>query len=280
MKKIILSFGFLTLTSLSYGAPIIGGEVVTEGSAPGVFNIFTTEGSADKDSTCTASKIGAKYILTAAHCVYGKNPAAIGWSNASTVDLSDEKTELYGLHVKKMHIHPSYELLGMNGESYKSNDIAIIEIDTTKGNYLKKFQDLPEVQMDFNPVIPGQKLKAYGYGCEETGDLENPVSRKKSADLVVQNFNSLYATCPELHPLIKQNAYPIYQAQFSTAAIAGGGDASVCEGDSGGPVLRDGKIVGVNSKYIIDQTSSTQDAYINLHSRMSQVKSWVEGIVK
>ena len=281
MKNTLFSFALLTISSLCLAnAPIIGGKNVPEGNAKEVLNIFTTNESGEISGTCTASKISSKYILTAAHCVYGKNVNTIGWSNSGTVDLGNENAAIYGLYVKKVNIHPSYELYKMLGKSFGSNDIAILEIDTTKGNFLNKFQEIPSLQLDFSPVIPGESLQSYGYGCETVNDLDNSISHKKLADITSLTYSSLNTSCSSIDPLINQNASAIYKSQIVSSTLASGGKSSLCEGDSGGPVLRNGKVVGVNSQYIIDQTSEAQEAYLNLHSRLSEVKSWTEGIMR
>jgi trypsin len=280
MNKIFWNFAFLTISSFSFArVPIIGGKNVPDGDAKGVLNIFTTDEAGDISNSCTASKIGAKFILTAAHCVYGKNVNSIAWSNSGSVDLGDENATLYGLYVKKVNIHPSYELFKMLGKSFGANDIAILEVDTTKGNFLNRFQEIPSLKLDFIPVMSGETLQTYGYGCEAVNDLDNPISHKKISDIASLAYSSLNTSCSSLDPLINQNAPAIYKTQIVSSSLASGGKSSLCEGDSGGPVLRNGKVVGVNSQSIIDQTSQAQEAYLNLHSRLSEVKNWVESII-
>ncbi len=65
-----------------------------------------------------------------------------------------------------------------------------------------------------------------------------------------------------------------------SSTLATGGHASLCVGDSGGPTVRNGKIVGVNSSYIIDQNLQTEEAYLNLHSRISNVQGWIRSIIR
>lgn len=279
MKYTLLLFIFFNLTSYSYGF-IIGGETVPQGKADGVLNIFTTNADGEMDGTCTASKIGARFILTAAHCVHGKNVKSLGWSNSSKVDLGDENETIYGLHAKNVHIHPSYEFQKMFGQTYKSTDMAIIEIDTSKGNHIDKFENLPSMELDFNPVLAGEKLQSFGYGCESQGDFDNLVSRKKSAEVKMLPYNSLSTECAALPSVVNQNASKIYTTQMVSSTLATGGKASLCDGDSGGPTIRNGKIVGVNASYLIDQTSQTEEAYFNLHSRLSEVQGWVRSIVQ
>jgi secreted trypsin-like serine protease len=281
MKNAFLFLVFLKLSSVSYAkAPIIGGEIVPAGHGNGIFNFFTTDENGDISDSCTASKIGKKYILTAAHCLYGKNLNTIGWTNSGEVDLSDENTTLYGLYIKKINIHPSYELYKMLGQTFKSNDVAIIEVDTERGNYLDKFNEMPSLELDFSPVVSGEKLKTYGYGCEATADLDNPVSHKKNSDIETLPFSALNTSCSSIAPVINHSASSIYKSQMISASLRSGGKSSLCEGDSGGPVTRNGKVVGVNSQYLIDQTSQTEEAYLNLHSRLSEIRGWADSILK
>jgi hypothetical protein len=158
--------------------------------------------------------------------------------------------------------------------------VAIIEVDTERGNYLDKFNEMPSLELDFSPVVSGEKLKTYGYGCEATADLDNPVSHKKNSDIETLPFSALNTSCSSIAPVINHSASSIYKSQMISASLRSGGKSSLCEGDSGGPVTRNGKVVGVNSQYLIDQTSQTEEAYLNLHSRLSEIRGWADSILK
>ena len=47
---------------------------------------------------------------------------------------------------------------------------------------------------------------------------------------------------PAIGPVINQNASAIYNAQIVSPTFASGGNSSLCNGDSGGPVLRMGRL--------------------------------------
>lgn len=279
MKTIIFLSVFFSLTVFADSKPIIGGRPVEADQAKGVINLYRTSAEGEIDETCTGTKIGERFILTAAHCVLGKNVDKLGWSNSSTVDLNNENETIYGLYTKKVHIHPSYELGSMLKQTYSASDIAIIEIDESQGNHLDKFRSLPTVEIDYAPVKVGEEVQIYGYGCEGTGQKDSLISKKKMASVEMLPEDALADECEELHPIINQNASGIYKAQMVSASFSNKGNASVCEGDSGGPTMRNGKIVGVNSSYLINQKSPVEEAFLNLHSRISEVQTWVNSIV-
>jgi len=63
MKRLVLVLGLLLFSSeLGYGSTLIGGRQVNPGEYPEVINIRSGR------SSCTASVIGPRVILTAAHC--------------------------------------------------------------------------------------------------------------------------------------------------------------------------------------------------------------------
>lgn len=280
MNRLFLFIIFFNLISYSYSSPIVGGKIVADDSAQGVFNIFKSDANGEPNGSCTASKIGTKFIITAAHCVYGKDIKTLGWSNSSEIDLTDENTNLYGLYVKNVNIHPSYELSEMLGQSSRATDIAILEVDMSKGNYVEKFQNLPSMELDFDPVMAGEKLQTLGYGCEAPGDYGNPLSHKKSAELETLPYSSLATECAAVPSAINKQAFEIYKSKMVSSTLLSGGKASLCDGDSGGPTLRNGKIVGINSSLLIDQRSQTEEAYLNLHSRISEAQTWINNIIR
>jgi secreted trypsin-like serine protease len=274
MKKSILFLSFF-MTCHSVFA-VIGGEKAVGTENNGIFQIGIPGSSDDNDAACTASKIGKNLILTAAHCFDDNENARIVALN--TLVSTDGELQYDGLSIKNYIIHPSYDPKQEDEDfGAKTYDVAIIEIEPSK-----IFDALPAIKMDFGNVSTGENVEFWGYGCQKNVDAsEDYKPVKKVSRSSTLDKNSLLGDFGFYTKRILKTKNDIYKNMILTP----GGDlnksmASVCAGDSGGPVLRNGKIVGINNTYI--GWGSTEEGhtksgktYINLHTRIETIKSWV-----
>ena len=190
----------------------------------------SNEPSLVQSSSCGASFLGGKWVLTASHCVDDANIEFLK-VNVGEYDLADGAEN--AVAIKHIYMHPEYDAASLN------NDIALIELVETV--------DAPAVTLASaddtdNAAIDGSDVTVMGWGGRlgyapgegPTGDFPEVLhqvdlqlmSNEQCASILA---NSIYG--PEGDPSLAG----ITEAMIC-ATVAGGGKSS-CQGDSGGPLV-------------------------------------------
>lgn len=122
---------------------IVGGELTSEYEAVGVLMV-------DDVMQCTATLIGMKKILTAAHCVTGLLPQEVTFATGPKV-----YEPLRRFDVARINIHPDFD------PETRRNDIATL--------YLSTAPKIPFIRVNRRPMNAswiGQDVLFIGYGAD------------------------------------------------------------------------------------------------------------------
>lgn len=167
-------------------------------------------------SGCTATLIGRKTVLTAAHCV-----------NSTTLYFTVGGTQYSGSGRR----HPSY--------SSGANDVALVTLT-------REVTNVPPAVLNTDPVTVGQKIILVGFGL--TGEGQGSFGTKRVGENTID--------------------------QVSSTKFLFGGNANVCNGDSGGPsfVLVGGieRVAGVHSQ------KRNYCGYGGIDMRVDAYVSWIK----
>ncbi|XP_070712120.1 enteropeptidase [Pempheris klunzingeri] len=204
---------------------------------------------------CGASLIGRDWLLTAAHCVYGKDvlpswSAVLGLHSQSDVNSLDVQTR----QVDRIVINRQYN------RQTKQADVAMMHLQQPIGftQFIQPVCLPPEGQ----DVTAGRKCFIAGWGRDaEDGSLPD-VLQEARVPLVLQDLCQLQL--PE---------YTITSSMLCAGYPEGGADA--CKGDSGGPLmcLDDGHwtLIGVTSFGI----GCGRPERPGVYARVSAFTSWI-----
>lgn len=244
---------------------------------------------------CTAAKVGPRHFLTAAHCVhdYYDNSYSTGYDAGSifrvtTVNGPDslgDPSAYVTMTIAATHVFPAWteacaRRITEGGDCYVNvltnpeypPDLAVVVVNEDS-------PAIPQATVDARPVTAGDPVVTMGYGCEIWGG--STPTRLKLDELSALPESSLVHEgafiSPEAAPLVA--ASNVITRGYGADPNA----ASLCPGDSGGPLYRGATsellVVGVNAYYSFGGGASA--SLTNWHTRLDTearygVNTWLQ----
>lgn len=201
-------------TEPSVSTKILGGVESKNGDWPWVVALLnSSEPDVYEAQFCSGVLIGEYWVLTAAHCVEGRTPAAldvaIGVFDLETFAGSRNK-------VSSIQVHPLYN------SSRLQNDIALIRL-SVPSSQPKIALFAGESDEAVPPSLVGEMTTAIGWGMADGVNWYFP-EKLRQVDLPVVNNSFCNA---------------IYSIDLIASQICAGffEGKDVCNGDSGGPIM-------------------------------------------
>ncbi|XP_016843706.1 trypsin-2-like [Nasonia vitripennis] len=166
---------------------------------------------------CGASIISRLWILTAAHCITGKNPKFTVITGSASVSTGGDLH-----HVSEVIVHSEYD------KNTQDNDIALLKL--TKPIVYNERQK--PIKLSTKPPNAGDLMTISGFG--KKGEDQGYAIFLETANMPVVD-----------HELCARRYIedPITDNMF----CAGVGPTDACQGDSGGPGVINGELAGVVS---------------------------------
>ncbi|XP_039205287.1 enteropeptidase isoform X2 [Crotalus tigris] len=192
---------------------IVGGSDAQEGAWPWIVSLYF-----NYRPTCGASLINNEWLLSAAHCVYGRNLKPSQWKAVlglhTNLNLSYPQT--VSREIDQIIINPHYN------KRTKDSDIALMHLQF-RVNYTDYIQPIcfPEKNKQF---LPGTKCSIAGWGKTTPEDSISSILQEAEVPLIT------HQKCKELMP-----EYNITENMICAGYDKGGIDS--CQGDSGGPLM-------------------------------------------
>jgi len=214
---------------------IIGGSETTISSAPWMVQLAYYDDVTGDGYFCGGTLVAPNKVLTAAHCVSGLDWVKNGAVLAGTTDLDDTTTGTVA-GVWRQWNHPHYNDVTVQ------NDIAVLTLDRPLEQQWKTLV----AAGDTASYTPGKTATVYGWGLTSGADGAELSAKLRTVDLPVQSD----ATCNSAMQSVLGEDDFVEGSMFCAGTPATGtdeGTKSPCNGDSGGPVIVGGKVVGIVS---------------------------------
>lgn len=243
---------------------IIGGTNTSISSAPWMVQLlFEFDNDGIYYFTCGGTLVAPNKVLTAAHCVTDEDGNALdmvgqGMILGGTAKLAggpnDEGT---AVKISRSYFAGSYNAAAID------NDIALL----TLAKPLTGTPAQPAPYRDTTRYAPGTTATTYGWGM--TGSDPDVDTLASTLQRVTQPLNS-DADCSENLDTVLGTPGAFKPGHMICAGVGGTGDNSTgkatCPGDSGSPMMVDGRIIGVTSWGVATQSElcnyqGTYDVY-------------------
>jgi hypothetical protein len=252
---------------------LVGGQVVDPSQLSSTIYVETI---------CTAAKVGPRHILLAAHCVHNAahNDVNSRYAPGQQIRISASKTIAWDdpsyrtFEIERTFIPPWWTsgckrpcVNNMLGAAHPE-DVAVIVVKS-------EIVGIPTASVDLRPIELGDPVLITGVGCEaglrgpsDPHTMRQKVQRTSTIDWShLGEYGRPKPTPQELDVLAAK--YFLTPGQSLDPK-----EASLCPGDSGGPVYREDTagpvIVGVNSFYSFPPEASDPNGISNTnwHARV------------
>ncbi|GGN60426.1 hypothetical protein GCM10011579_025540 [Streptomyces albiflavescens] len=214
---------------------IIGGSETTISSAPWMVQLSYYDDTTGAGYFCGGTLVAPNKVLTAAHCVAGLDWVKNGAVVAGTAGLLDDTSGTVA-GVWRQWNHPHYNSTTIQ------NDVAVLTLDRP----LEQQWTRLVAAGDSASYAAGKTATVYGWGLTSGAEGADLSATLRKVDLPVQSD----ATCNSAMQTVLGEDDFIEGSMFCAGTPATGtdeGTKSPCNGDSGGPVIVGGKVVGIVS---------------------------------
>lgn len=231
-----------------------------------------------QSSSCGASFIGEKWVVTASHCVEDANVEFLK-VNIGEYDLSNGASNAKA--IKRIYMHPEYN----KGADF-NNDIALIELVEAIDSpavALLDFDTSKQLALANSPATVIGWGNVIAYGPEDESPPNSQPDKLRQVELSLLSNEQCKDKLAQAHGDLDNTTYLPSQVGITDSMIcaeyAAGGKGS-CQGDSGGPLL-----VNTNQGWqqigVVSYGMGCADAaFPDVYARVGNFTQWIHSITQ
>ncbi len=253
-------------------ARIVGGQTTSYNQFPWQVSIGAKGRGTYDAHFCGGVLIGARWVVTAGHCVYAFGPLAEPDQLHVVHGISNLRSEQGATYdVERVIPHPNYA----NENIDRGNDIALIKLSQPVSANSAAYALLPQASIARNFVFPEACSVVTGWGTTRPGEpLPNDMQAVAMPIISNEECARAYANHGRPAPL---------DSDVCAGFLQGGIDS--CQGDSGGPLVVEGGpkgyvLAGIVSRGGYDNPTGFWCALEEGYGIYTRVESFVPWIVQ
>jgi len=231
---------------------IHGGQLARPGQFPYIVSIMTlrqTENGTRVHHTCGGSIISERWIVTAVHCTQqnNSNPANIRVLVGATNVVTDG--EVY--EVERIINHPEYN------STHLLFDISLLYLSQP----LEWSETVSPISLKGQTIDRGVRVLTIGWGLTEQNNTHTPVDLR---------YLHMYTLDDDDCRERIGNELDRYVTNTTLCTVRGAGQG-VCNGDAGGPLVANNRLIGITSWTIRPCGSGIPGGF----TRISVLTDWI-----
>uniref|UniRef100_A0AAG5CRX1 Peptidase S1 domain-containing protein n=1 Tax=Anopheles atroparvus TaxID=41427 RepID=A0AAG5CRX1_ANOAO len=197
---------------------------------------------------CGGSIISSRWVLSAAHCTIGMEPAGLN------VYVGSVRLETGGVYHRTMRIvnHPLYDAATIENDISLAQTVAPIVFN-------EYTQPIP---LGSSYVLSGNGAVISGWGRSNTMD-DGPAQVPDNLQYLTVDILTMEECRAE-----RNGSNNIFDSVMCVSSPAGQG---ACSGDSGGPLVFDGMVHGIASFVRVPCATDVSDVYERVYSHLSWI---------
>lgn len=244
------------------------GEMCAEGGDGGGYGLI-----------CSGSLISQSWLLAAGHCADATHVQLNTQQTARGAAENEDPRKVLFRKILKIHVHPGYQYQDASGpqggRGRLENDIALFKTEEIN---MKEYGKIDS--RDFRGLF-GREVYFIGYGLTKYLDS---YTKQTEIDTELINGPLKYGTglLGDCSTAKYQGSLKKQDLHFNFCVMRKCSDFSlISNGDTGGPIVVDDKIVGINTVMIEDRkTEPSEDLMSVVATPISPYIDWIQNLAK